>query len=94
MPHPDADLKLIEHRRLALRAMPPGELRDDYLLYLEDAERRARAAAGLPPLSAEEQARRDADAGPEPGGWSVRQVVLAAAGFGVAWGVWALTSLR
>jgi hypothetical protein len=92
MPSPEGDLDVIEHRRVALRAMPAGELRDDYLLYLDGVERQARAAAGLPPLSPEELARRDR--GAEQDGSRVDRALLTAFGaILLAYGTWALTTL-
>lgn len=91
MPSPPGALDVIEHRRLALRAMPPSELRDDYLLYLDDLERKARAAAQLHETPGQTRA---SDAGEEGGGWTVERSLMAAAGSLVfAYGVWALTSL-
>lgn len=91
MPSPTGDLDVIEHRRLALRALPPSEFRDDYLLYLDDLERKARAA--LAP-AAEPGRGRDGEDADGAGGWTVERSLLAAAGSLVfAYGVWALTSL-
>ncbi len=90
MPSPTGDLDVIEHRRLALRALPPSEFRDDYLLYLDGLERKARAA--LAPAE-EPGRRRDGDADADSG-WTVERTLLTAAGSLVfAYGVWALTAL-
>jgi hypothetical protein len=90
MPSSTGDLDVIAHRRLALRALPPSEFRDDYLLYLDGLERKARAA--LAPAEGPGRGRDGDDA--DAGGWSVERSLLAAAGSLVfAYGVWALTSL-
>jgi hypothetical protein len=78
------------HRRLALECMPPSELRDDYLCYLDGLERKARLAAGLQ----ERPEERPPSAGNEAHRWTVQRYVVAAIGSVVfAAGTWLVTSL-
>jgi hypothetical protein len=77
-------------RRLALECMPPGELRDDYLCWLDGVEREARRAAGLP----EEPERPPEPTGNEAHRWTTQRYVAAALGaIGFATGTWVVTSL-
>ena len=78
MATPTGGLDIDLHRRLALECMPPSELRDDYLCYLDGLERNARPAAS----------------GNEAHRWTVQRYVVAAIGSVVlATGTWLVTSL-
>lgn len=73
-------------RRLALQFMPPGELRDGYLEYLDGL------GAKTPGASPGEPARDPADLEHQP--WPLRRYLIAAVGSVVfAYGTWAITSL-
>jgi hypothetical protein len=83
----DLDLQ----RRLALESMPPSELRDDYLCYLDGLERTARARA-------ERVERAEEPATTPPGdeahrGSIPRYVVAAVGSLAFAVGTWLVTSL-
>ena len=91
MATPTGGLDIDLHRRLALECMPPSELRDDYLCYLDGLERNARLAAGLPERPDE---RPPAASGNEAHRWTVQRYVVAAIGSVVlATGTWLVTSL-
>jgi hypothetical protein len=80
------------HRHLALECMPPSELRDDYLCYLDGLERKARLAAELPERP--DELPPAAGAGNEAHRWTVQRYVVAAIGSVVlAAGTWLVTSL-
>jgi hypothetical protein len=77
-------------RRLAL-SLPPSELRDDYLCWLDGQERSARLAAGLPERSAEPAAP---PAGDEAPSWTLQRYVVTGVGAVLfATGTWLVTSL-